>query len=278
MANQEAKLEKWLRQQIFRSRGNPLERFSLRPAKGDEVDSFPLPSDFNGDNIGVLVDDILARAQTDADGMGTKTQRYVLVALEVGAKSGPRYPFMVRGEGDDDEADSEEGQPTEKGLTIQLMRHNEALMRMLVMTTGSAVSTMGRRLDNAEATNLALVKQRSEDLRVLEAAKTEQHERDTNLLLISGQEERKGELFKKLELLLPIVMNKIAGKDVMPTGKGADIFRTLADSLKPEQLQQIAPFLSQEQQMLLLTLLKDAREKSQAEDAAASQKQKGEAS
>lgn len=273
------KMEKWLRQQIFRAREVPLERFSLRSAasgtKAEEVETFALPADFNGDNVGVLLDEITSRAQADADGMGTKLQRYVLVAIEMGAKSGPRYPFKVRGEGEEEDRDEsdDDGQPTEKGLTRQLMRHNEALMRMLVMTTGSAVTSMSRRLDNAEATNLAMVKQRSEDLRVLEAAKTEQHERDQQLLLVSGQEERKNELFKKLELLMPIVVNKLSGRDVMPVGKGADIFQTLADSLQPEQLQQIAPFLTQEQQMLLLTLLKSAREKS-----AASEKQKGEAS
>ncbi len=265
MSEQSKGLEKFIRQQVFRTRATPLERFSLRSAgagsKGQEVDSFPIPSDFNGDNLGIMFDEICQRAQDDANGAGSKVHRYALIAIEQGASSGPRFQFRLRGESEDgDEEDGEEA-PTEKGLLTQMMRHNETLMRMLVMTTGSAVNSMSRRLDHAEAANLELVKQRQEGLKILEAAKTEEHDREIQLMLVAGQEDRKGLLFKKLEMLMPIVMNKIAGKNVMPDGEAGDVFQKLADSLGPEQLQKIAPFLDQEQQMLLLVLLKEAREK-----------------
>jgi len=262
-SKQRKDIERWMRQQLFRQRDGALERFALRSAapgsKGAEVDTIDVPADFSADNLPMLVDDVLTRAQADADSLGNKLQRYTLIALESGSKNGPRFAFRMRGEGDEDGDEGDEP-PTEKGLTSQLMRHNEALMRMLVMTTGTQVNAMSRRLEAQEKTMGQLFEERIKDKEAVEASKSLQHERDMQMLLTSGQEDRKNELIKKVESLLPLVVNKIAGRNVLPEGEGGDIFKALSDSLTPEQLQKLAQHLTGEQQMMLLTLIKASRE------------------
>jgi len=264
MADIRRDLERFLRQQLFRKREQPLLCFALRSAgvgsRGTPVDSFDVPPDFDGDQVGIMVDDILVRAQADADALGTKLQRYVLFALEAGKKDGPRFAFRLRGEGDEDGEDGEEP-ATEKGLLSQLMRHNEALARMNTMMMGSAMGAMASRLTASEKHVENLLEQRFKDMRALEEAQSLQHDRDMQALITSGQEERKSELFKKLEMILPLVVNKIAGRNLLPAGPESNVFDALANSLTGDQLSQIAQFLTQEQQVLLLSLLKAAREK-----------------
>lgn len=265
MADIRKGLERFVRQQVFRNRSVGLEKFVLKSAalggKGAPVDDFPIPPDVNNDTIGMFIEEICQRAQSDADGLGSKLQRYILVALEPGEREGPRYPFRLRGEGggDDEVEDGEELLPNDKGLALQAMRHNEALMRMFVMSQGALVNSLAKRLESTERMMDSMVSQKYKDIEVLEAAKSQQHERDMQLMLASGAEDRKGEAFKKLDLLFPLVINKLAGKPVLPVGPEGDIFKTLADSLTPEQLQALAPLLSQEQQLLLMTLLRAAR-------------------
>jgi len=263
MSDQNKDIDKWIRQQLSRQRDVRLERFVLRSAqigtKGSEVETFPVPDEISVDNVGLFVDEIMARAQTDADVIG-KLVRYNLIACEVGRKDGSRFSFRLRGEADDDDSEGDEA-PTEKGLIGQLMRHNEALMRMAVMTMGTTNTMLARRVEQSEQANERLVDERSQYFRAMEESKSLQHERDVSMLLASGQEERKNEALKKLESLLPVVVNKIAGREVLPEGQTGDIFGTLANSLSPDQLQHIAPYLTQEQQLMLLTLIKAAREK-----------------
>lgn len=270
MADQRKTLERFVRQQVFRSRDNALEKFVLRSAgvgaRGAEVDTFPVAPDVNSDNIGMVVDEILMRAQSDADAQGSKLQRYSLVALEIGARDGARFPFRVRGEGEEDGEDGDELVPSEKGVATQLMRHNEALMRMFIMNNGAMLQGMARRIESNEKTIDIMFQDKIRALEAIESAKSLQHDRDVQMLLTSGQEDRKNEMFKKLEAILPLVVNKVAGRPILPEGPGGDIFKHLADSLSPDQLQKIAPYLTQEQQMLLMTLLKAAREESASQE------------
>lgn len=266
----EKEVEKFIRQQLFRNREIPLASFSLRHAapgaKGQEVETFEISGSLSTDDVPVLRDEVLARAQSDADGLGAKTQRYILMALEAGAKNGPRCTFRLKGEGDEDEADGEDS-PDNRGLLQQLMRHNEALTRTFMMGMGSTVQHLQRQLQSANDHNENLLSQRREDFKVIEEAKNQQHEREMQLLLVSGQEDRKNEWLKKLEPLFPILLNKLSGKAVLTTEEKS-VIAGFADSLSPAQLATISQTLTTEQQISLVTIIKAAKEKE-----AASQKQ-----
>lgn len=252
-------LERWLRQQLFRKRDQPLSHFLLRSgsSRGGEIDIVDIPSEVDGDNVGILLDDILAKLQSDADSMGSKVQRYIVVACELGSKTGPRHALRIRGEGEEDDESDADNAPTEKNLTGQLMRHNEALMRMLVMTTGTQVNAMSRRLDSQEKVVERMFEERVRDKEAVEASKSLQHDRDMQMLITSGQEDRKNEMLKKVEALVPVVINKLTGKEMLPDNPESNVVRTLLKTFTPEQLQAMAPLLSHEQQVMLMLLIKE---------------------
>lgn len=270
MSSQKRGLEQFVRQQLFRERQIPLEKFVLRHAKvgsrGIEVDEFPISGQLNSDHVPVMVEDILSRAQMYADGLGTKLQGFSLEAIVEGAKTGPRFAFKVRGEGEEEEDGDGENEPTEKGMTAQLMRHNEALMRMLVMTTGSSVQHLQRQLEASGKTIQELVASQNEQRKLIEVANSEQHERDMQMLLTSGQEDRKGALFKQIEQLIPVVIRKVSGQPLLTTSEQSLLTPFFA-SMSEEQLKAIAAQLTPQQQIALFQVYNEIKKQ------AASQKQ-----
>lgn len=266
MSNQKRGLEQFLRQQIFRERSTPLEKFILRHAKvgnrGIEIDEFPVIGTVTGDQIPYMVDDVLQRAQSYADGLGSKMQGFSLEALVEGAKAGSKFTFRLRGESEDEENDDGEDAPTEKGMTSQLMRHNEALMRMLVMTTGSSVQHLQRQLEASGKTIQELVNAQNEQRKLIETANSEQHERDMQMLLTSGQEERKAALFKNVEQLIPMVIRKVSGQPLLTTQEQSVIGPFLS-SLTEDQIKGIASNLSPEQQIALFKIYQEVKSASQ---------------
>lgn len=265
-ANQEADLERFLRQQLFRNRDQPLEKFVLRNAlagaRGQEVEEFEIQGTITTDQVPLMRDQILTSAQRDADGAGTKLQSYILVALELSSKVGPRFRFRVRGEGDDDEGGEEPA--NEKGLLAQMMRHNEAMMRMMTMGNSAIIQNLSRQLDDSNRHTERLIAQRQEGFQALEEAKSQQHEREIQLLTVGNQEERKSmatnKLVSKIEMLFPILFNKLAGQKMLTTEEHS-VLGSFVESLSPEQLQRIAQQLSPEQQVSLLNMYRDIKEK-----------------
>lgn len=266
MANTEQQLERYLRQQLTQIRSTALEKLVLRHsapgAKGPEVETFKLPETIDIEAIPAFAMDIMGRAQEDADGLGG-VQRYVLFFHEVGSPTRPcgRYTFRLRGEEDAewDESSGEEA-PTTKGMLTQLMRHNEALTRIVASFATSSSSTSARRQEQLENTLLEMHKQRQTDLRTLEAALTQQHERDILLLTTTATEERKDKMFEKLSLLLPAVLQKLTGHKIIP---GDDphilMIKELVNSFTPTQLGQLTQTLSPEQQIVMVQLIKSVK-------------------
>lgn len=272
MSNQKKGLEQFLRQQLFRERSIPLEKFVLRHAKvgarGMEIEEFPVTGQIDQGQIPYMVDDVLQRAQSYADGLGNKLQGFSLEAVVEGAKTGSKFTFRLRGESDEGDDEDGEEAPNERGLTSQLMRHNEALMRMVVMTTGSAVHHLQEQLKHSGKIIAEMSAREYEQRKLVEASASEQHDRDMQMLITSGAEDRKSAMFKKIEMLIPIVLRKFAGAPSM-TAEEASLVGPLVASLTEEQIRNIASQLSPEQQMAFFTLYKDAKQKATA----ASQKQ-----
>lgn len=264
--SQENDLERWLRGQIFRSREKPLEKFLLfngasmsTRSSGGPIEEFEMPSEqLSGEQIPIMKDQILQAAQRDADTEGSKLQTYFVVALEMGAKTGPRHRFRVRGEGEED--DIEDGKPTQSGLVSQLMRHNEAMMRTMVQAHHTTVSLLTRQNEMLADTNAKLMIQRQEAFLAIEEAKSNQADRELQLLMAGNEEERKTEVQKqvmgKLNALFPIIINKMAGKNLL-NEQETSVLREFASGLQPEQLQGIMQHLSNEQKITLLSLIKE---------------------
>lgn len=268
--DQETKFTHWVRTELCKAK--PPERLVLRSAapgsKGNDVETFEVrASELELEEIPILAGNILQRAQDDADGNGPGVSRFLVYAYRKGEnKPSARYPFRLRGESDLD-MDSESGEeaPTAKGIITQLMRHNEAMARILVQTTGASMASMARRLESADKLNEALAKERREMFVTLEEAKSEQHNRDMELMLTEGGMKRKDQAFAKLMALVPMVINKIAGSKLLPDKSDPImmLLEPLIGSLDQAQFQAIAQSLTPEQQIMFVDLLKTFQERKQ---------------
>lgn len=259
------KLSQFVRKELSRSRpeGERLASFQLRSAgmgkRGNEVDSFDIPPDLTIDNVGMFVDEMLARAQEDADGQGGNRVRYTMVALTEGSKDGPRHAFALTGEGEtDDEGDGVE-QPNQMGLVSQSMRHTEAFARMAMMGANQQIISLTRQNEALHAQLARMTEQRQKDLEMFEQARTTAHERDMDALRTAGQEDRKAAMFKNLEGLMPLLVNKLSGQKLLPEGPKGDVLKVFIDSLTPEQFQQLAGILGPEQQVTIMSLIQEYR-------------------
>lgn len=265
MKNIEENVARFLALQIFKERKKPFEKFILRCCppgkKGREVDSFEIHDSFTSDDVAGKAEEILSRAQLDANGMGG-TQRYELGAHEQGERTPcARIPFRLRAEEDewaDDGAGDGDGDM--KAVVLQQMRHNEAFARIFTTSMVSTMSTMARRMESLDTTLEKMMRQRMDAFEALEEARSQQHDRDIENMMTVEKEARNNKVFDKIMLLVPAVINKLAGQKVMNMQDPLVMsMKALAESLTPDQLQGIAKNLAPEQQIVLVQLLQTVR-------------------
>lgn len=257
-------LERFLRQQLFRERGEKISAIELRHAasgsKGNIVDDFEFDS-VNTDNLNTFVDDVINRAQNDADGMGG-THRYELhIVCE--KKVTARFAFRLRSDDESVDESSGEESATSKGLLTQLMRHSEQQQRTMVSGIGAMVQMMHRTMERQETTIEKLLEERERDRDRIEAARGGEHQRELELMDAHRKGEREDMLFQKINTLFPIILNKISGREMMPT-EDKNLLAGLVDTLNEDQFNKILSALKPEQQILLLTIIKEMKQKTLA--------------
>lgn len=258
------KLEAWLTSELARHRpeGGGIRKFELRSApqggKGTHIDSWSHDERLSVEEIPGRALDIMQKAQDDADGQGPGVYKYVvLVHCKGEEKPVGRFPFRVRGDEDLDLDEDSENAPTTKGLLQQLMRHNEAYSR--TMTTGitSLANLMVRRQESQERTIEALLEDRLKMFQTLESAKSQEHDRNMELMLTDGEQKRKDKAFEKIMTLVPLVVNKMIGAKLLPDKSDPlmMLLEPLITSMNAEQFQAIQQTLNPEQTMIFIELL-----------------------
>lgn len=263
MANLDRDLERFLRKEIFAEReGKVISKFVLFhcPAggKANEVETFKYREGMTADELRPLIDEVLSRAQSDADGAGG-VQRYLLRAFVKGDTSPvSRFSFRLRGSDEDfEEGNAFDDAPNAKGLLTQLMRHNEAIMRSANTMMGTAVSMLARQAENANERLEAMTAQRSADFELMEKLRSGQHDRDMEMLQHEASEKRKEAMFEKFSILIPVVLNKLAGTKVVPSQDPAALMiKGFVDTLEPDQFNKILSALKPEQGIALIELVK----------------------
>jgi len=263
----ESDLAKWLSRELVKNRGadKPATRISLRHAspgtKGSSVEDIDLTERIlSTDDLPTLAEEIVSRAQTDADGLGN-IQRYIVTIYVKGEpRAVQRFPFRIRANGDEFEEGAEEA-PTMKGLTSQLMRHNEAMAKTLVHSVAGITQIMARRLESSDNTVARLTEQVYKNMELLEEAKSDQHARDMELLTTEAKETRTNQMFEKMAVLVPVIINRLAGQKVLNAeDPNAMMLKAFAESMTPEQFKQIQSTLKPEQLILLAQLMNNVRQ------------------
>lgn len=252
-------------------------------AKQNEVGTFDcrqVHKQTNGEKRETFVEQIInaieEAAHDDAESIGGH-QRYLIFAFfQNETKPLARAGFRMDA-GDDDEGDEElESEPANaKGLVAQAMRHQEGNFRTSVMTTNHTISMLQRTIDSQMETINALMKGHLDNLKLVEDLVTQRHERE----LMSKREELnadiKNDFARKGMMLLPAVVNRLTGKNVIPgSSPGEIMINDFLETLTEEQLMKIAPILSPEQQVIVFEMLnsKIAKEEAAKEKKAANSK------
>ena len=262
----ESDLTRWLSRELVKDRKDkPIIKISTRHAapgtKGNEVETIDLTErQLSLDNIPDLAEEIVSRAQTDADGIGG-VQRYTVTLYALGeVRAVLRWPFRIRANGDEFEEAGDEP-ANAKGLMTQLMRHNEAIAKTMVQAVAGITTVMARRLESSDNTVTRLTEQHHRNMELLEEAKSDQHQRDMELLTTTENENRKNQMFEKLSLLVPVMINKLAGQKVMDAQDPAVMMmKSFAESLSAEQFQEISKKLKPEQLVVLGQLLQPLKQ------------------
>lgn len=259
--NLQRELERFLRQQLFRPREEKISSIELRHAasgsKGSIVDDFEFEN-INTDNLSTLVDEVMNRSQNDADGMGGVHRYELHIVCE--KKVTARFAFRVRSEDESVDESTGEEAATSKGLLTQLMRHSEQQQRTMVSGIGAMVQMMHKTMERQETTIEKLLEERERDRERIEAARGGDHQREMELMDAHRRGEREDMMFAKINTLFPIILNKISGREMMPV-EDKNLLAGLVDTLSEEQFNKILSALKPEQQILLLTVIKEMKQK-----------------
>jgi hypothetical protein len=260
MMTHRQRLERWIRQQAFGDYGS-LTRFTVKHSaqgsKGSVVGEVKVEK-ITGDDVHECADSLDNMVNDDASGMGGM-QRYVIESWHDDSDSASaRFSLRVQGYDPElDNMDSDDAEPpTRAGALSQQMRHNEVLMKSFVAGMGGAVQSLQRTAArNAEMVE-TLMAQRLEDFRVVEEALSRKHEREMEMVEQTADVERKNKIIEQGLTLLPVVANRMAGRQLVAAPSPRDaMLKGLVETLTPEQLNSIAGHLSPEQQIVFLEML-----------------------
>lgn len=209
------------------------------------------------DELLIMANQIESSVLEDAEGIGG-VQRYQILAYHTQA-SRPVTRFTFRMSAADlDEYEDEFSEPAStKGQHAQIMRHNEALMRIAVMGANQALGLQNRTIARQADLIEKMMSQRMEEFELIEELRSNQHERELMTKAEEAKQERYNQLFEKGKVLLPVVANRIAGRKVLPedTDPMVETLKSLVETLDPGQVSDILPRLRPEQQIALLEFI-----------------------
>lgn len=261
MTHSEKVVNQFLRQeQCNKNIAKYVLRHAGKGKLGNEVETFEITESLSIDELGNLANLILGRAQLDADGLGPAIQRYSLISYYADEKASGRISFRLRGNADmdiDGEDEAGEEAPNLRGLTSQLMRHNEANNRTMVGSVGSLMGIMVRRMESQDKVIEKLMEDRQKSWEIVEEAMSNKHERDMERVDLDAKNERIAFGIKKVSMLLPVIMDKLSGGK-LPSKDDPTMLMLdeLFGSMNTEQMETIRRGMSAEQQIVLFNLLK----------------------
>lgn len=225
-------------------------------------------------NLVALADSIQEEAESDVENL-IGLQTYVLRAYygdEI--KPGPsRFLFRIESRQAESDSDMDPlgSEPANvKGMLSQQMRHNEGIMRLAIGTanqTHASILAMNRflmeRVEMLERGRMAHVE-------ATEALLNQRNDREMEAKRLESSEKRKDEAFQKLQLLVPVLVNKIAGKKMLPEAGGSEMgqLQALLASLSVEQMEKLSMVLTPVQMTSILSFYEQMMKEQEAAGAA----------
>lgn len=190
-----------------------------RKPQGD-VGSFAVRlEEGSDDDIDPLINNICDSAQKDADDLNQGVQTYAIYAYfpqDLGYV--PRKVFRVSASEVEMERDLLPSEPaTEKGLVAQTMRHLESVMKTNTVSLGYLVQSQQREMQRLSEQNEKFAQQQIDFMVLLQDTMDNAHKRRLAEKSTEVDIAIKESAVAKLEALVPVIINRIAGKEVLPT-------------------------------------------------------------
>ena len=229
-------------------------------ARGEQIREWArsdTPELFGMSGVHALTSEIVSYAENDAVTPGS--HRYTIRCVNK-IDTYARMSFIVEGP----EVESADGveDPTVHGLVAQQMRHNELLMRANLQISSATSQTLAAQLELANERILTLEKQRLEYLTEREKLLSEENERDLRAMAQVSSDKRKDQAFEKIVTLLPAVVNRIAGQQLIPQSSSpreqmlGEIMRRLQSD--PDLTRRLIAVLPPEITILLVELMRSS--------------------
>jgi hypothetical protein len=215
------------------------------------------------DEIEPLLAQIAEAAQQDATDANSGVQTYAIYAYYSNDSSYvPRKIFRVAADTEFERDLAPSEPPTEKGLVAQSMRHVEAVMRHATISTGMQIQSMQREnqrlaemVERFSAQQLDLMVLLQDTMNDATKRRLAERREEANLAI-------KEEALSKVSALLPAIVNRISGKQVLPEeDPGIMLLSSLFESMTDEQQNQLMSMLSPAQKMSLAEVFRLYEEK-----------------
>lgn len=258
------KLERWTRQQVLaldEDKGR-CKKFVVRHVAGGkagtEVGTIVVPKKLEAEswfveNVAILESMIY----DDAEGLGG-VQTYVILPFFENRPDKPGSRFTIResaGDGiDSDDVESEP--PTKSGVLTQMMRHTEAATRMSLMSSTQIMTILRNTVSRQAETIEKLVAEKMATIDLMERMRSEELERRLLVENTEREAKNKAELMDKIGMLVPVVINRLAGKSVVPGGTSPmeGLIKGLIESMQPDQIEKLQGVLTPTQMVSLMEI------------------------
>lgn len=231
-----------------------LRHLNIERKNQGDVAAFPVKLEEGAeDEIQPLLSQISEAAQSDANDLKSGVQLYAVYAYFTLDKSySVRKLFRVSAEEEMERDAMPTEQPTEKGLVAQTMRHLEAVMRHSTISSSMQLQTMQRENARLSEMNERFSQQQVDFLVLMQDLMNDA----TKRRLAEKREEAglamKSEAIEKLSALAPVIINRIAGKPILPEpDKSFMLINALLENLSDDQQQSLMGMLSDSQKMVL---------------------------
>jgi len=273
----ENQIAEWVRRQVIhvdkakgRCRKMVVRHVSLDNKVQGDVHTCNIPSDPGLDGIEVadrVASEIAEHAQDDANSQASGIQKYVVMAYFDGDdKYCPRRIFRVMAEEESSGDLSPSEPPTERGVAAMLMRHLERERQVGSVTIGFMFQTLQKEIADQRAVNKTFLQQQVDLMLLVREVLDDGHKRKI--------EERKLEIetalvegaFEHLKHFLPIILNRVAGKEIIPATMDKQFYMlaSLFEGLEPEQQEAIRKMLKPQQLALLAEILGSYEQKKES--------------
>lgn len=270
--NNVVRVQNYLRKELTTTKpSGDVVRFELRhigagSKYGKEVAGpWPLPEKVDISEFAETVAaEMVTAAEGDAEGSPDGViQKYIVLPFRAKNpdKSQGRCPFYIAPpDEDDDNADSEPA--TKAGSLAQQMRHNEALMRVLMTGMQGMMQSQARMVASVTDENHKLREQQLEMHTAIGDFLQQKEERALRIEESKARTALMAEGANKLMQLAPVAINRMMGGK--PEGKAlvlmqvADKLTALAPEKKMKIAQALSDELDEETQLAVLELLQNA--------------------